>query len=83
MHVLSLNLSYLNQISPYVHLEVRKQTIELVRSNMSKAKPPLRSEVVDYMLDSHETVWSMRRCKADFERINTFLNCLVGIYTYF
>lgn len=72
-----------NPLSPAQLYELRQQTIELVRSNMSKAEPPLRNEVVDYMLDSREIVWSMRRCKADFERINVFLNCLVGIYTYF
>jgi len=70
-------------LSPAQLYGLRQQTIELVRSNMSKAEPPLRSEVVDYMLDSREIVWSMRRCKADVERIKVFLNCLIGIYTYF
>lgn len=70
-------------LSPAQLYGLRKQTIMLVSSHMSKAEPPLRREVVDYMLDSRETVWSLRRCRADFERINFFINCLVGIYTYF
>ncbi|KAI5381618.1 hypothetical protein KIW84_UN0581 [Lathyrus oleraceus] len=60
-------------LSPIQFYELRKQTIMLVSSHMSKAEPPLRREVVDYMLDSREVVWSMRRCRADFERINAFL----------
>lgn len=63
---------------------LRKQAALLVASTMSKAEPPLRREVVEYMLDSRETTWSMRRCRADFERINNvFVSRLVAIYTKF
>ncbi|XP_027337165.1 FT-interacting protein 7-like [Abrus precatorius] len=62
---------------------LRKQAVMLVWSKMSRTEPPLRREVIEYMLDSHEIMWSMRRCRADFERINTFLSGLVGLYTHF
>ncbi|CAK8538980.1 unnamed protein product [Lathyrus sativus] len=70
-------------LSPIQFYALRKQTIMLVSSHMSKAEPPLRREVVDYMLDSREVVWSMRRCRADFKRINAFVSWFVGICTQF
>lgn len=70
-------------LSPTQVFGLRRQTIMLVLSKMSKAEPPLRREVIDYMLDSREIVWSMRRCRADFERINVFVSWLVGICNQF
>jgi energy-converting hydrogenase Eha subunit F len=74
---------YSDPLSPAQFYGLRKQIIMLVSSNMRKAEPPLRREVIDYMLDSRENMWSMRRCRADFERIDAFVRWLLGIYTQF
>lgn len=38
---------------------------------MSRAKPPLRKEVVEYVLDLGLQTWSLRRGKANLARIDT------------
>ncbi|CAJ2633627.1 unnamed protein product [Trifolium pratense] len=70
-------------LSPAQFYRLRKQIITLVSLNMSKAEPPLRREVIDYMLDSREKQWSVRRWRADLERIGVFVRWLIVIYTQF
>ncbi|KAK7277018.1 hypothetical protein RIF29_18167 [Crotalaria pallida] len=70
-------------LSPTQCEALRKQTIAVVSSHMSKTEPPLRREVVEYMLDSRERMWSLRRGRADFERINILMSGLVALYTRF
>ncbi|KAK7320286.1 hypothetical protein VNO77_29620 [Canavalia gladiata] len=74
---------FANPLSPTQLHGLRKQAVMLVLSKMSRTEPPLRREVVEYMLDSREMMWSIRRGRADFERINTFVSGLVALYTQF
>ncbi|KAJ1415543.1 Phosphoribosyltransferase C-terminal [Sesbania bispinosa] len=62
---------------------LRRQTIMLISSKMSRTEPPLRREVIQYMLDSREIMWSRRRGRADFERITILVSGLVATYTQF
>ncbi|KAE9446379.1 hypothetical protein C3L33_21722, partial [Rhododendron williamsianum] len=43
------------------------------RMSLSKVEPPLRREIVEYMLDADHLMWSFRRSKANFFRIMLFL----------
>eukprot|EP00253_Pinus_taeda_P018568 PITA_18568 len=48
---------------------LRYQAMNIVAMRLNRAKPPLRKEVVEYMLDLDSHMWSMRRSKANFFRI--------------
>ncbi|KAJ8534172.1 hypothetical protein K7X08_007496 [Anisodus acutangulus] len=48
---------------------LRHQATQIVSMRLSRAEPPLRKEIVEYMLDVGSHMWSMRRSKANFFRI--------------
>ncbi|KAL8144609.1 hypothetical protein AgCh_002972 [Apium graveolens] len=48
---------------------LRFQAMNIVAVRLARAEPPLRKEVVEYMLDVDSHMWSMRRSKANFFRI--------------
>ena len=48
---------------------LRHQAVNIVAARLSRAEPPLRKEVVEYMSDADSHLWSMRRSKANFFRL--------------
>ncbi|KAL3832909.1 hypothetical protein ACJIZ3_007645 [Penstemon smallii] len=62
---------------------LRYQAMNIVASRLSRAEPPLRKEVVEYMLDVDSHMWSMRRSKANFFRIMSLLSGLISINRWF
>ncbi|KAI5421711.1 FT-interacting protein 3 [Lathyrus oleraceus] len=48
---------------------LRQQAVNVVAARLSRAEPPLRKEVVEYMSDTKSHLWSMRRSKANFYRL--------------
>ncbi|CAN8265762.1 unnamed protein product [Cochlearia groenlandica] len=52
---------------------LRYQAMNIVATRLGRAEPPLRKEVVEYMLDVDSHLWSMRRSKANFFRIMSLL----------
>ncbi|KAL8456443.1 hypothetical protein ACS0TY_034595 [Phlomoides rotata] len=58
---------------------LRYQAMNIVASRLGRAEPPLRKEVVEYMLDVDSHMWSMRRSKANFFRIFTLFSGLITI----
>lgn len=48
--------------------------MNIVAMRLNRAEPPLRKEVVEYMLDLDSHMWSMRRSKANFFRIMSVLS---------
>ncbi|KAL1569354.1 FT-interacting protein 1 [Salvia divinorum] len=56
---------------------LRYEAMNIVASRLGRAEPPLRKEVVEYMLDVDSHMWSMRRSKANFFRIASFFSGLV------
>lgn len=48
--------------------------MNIVATRLGRAEPPLRKEVVEYMLDVDSHLWSMRRSKANFFRIMSLLS---------
>ncbi|CAD6260552.1 unnamed protein product [Miscanthus lutarioriparius] len=53
---------------------LRRQAMSIVAARLSRAEPPLRREVVEYMLDADSHVWSIRRSKANFFRVTALLS---------
>ncbi|MFS7943188.1 putative C2 domain, phosphoribosyltransferase, C2 domain superfamily [Helianthus anomalus] len=69
---------------------LRRHAQQIVSMRLSQAEPPLRKEIVDYMLVGvSSTVWSMRMSKANFYRIMHLFGVLftvgqwsTGIYNW-
>ncbi|KAL2480563.1 Calcium-dependent lipid-binding (CaLB domain) plant phosphoribosyltransferase family protein [Abeliophyllum distichum] len=63
--------------------KLRHQATDIVCARLSRAEPPLRNEVVGYMLDLGAQMWSMRRSKANFFRIMGALSGLIAVGKWF
>lgn len=57
---------------------LRYQAMNIMASRLGRAEPPLRKEVVEYMLDVDSHMWSTRRSKANFFRMASFFSGLVA-----
>ncbi|XVE55027.1 hypothetical protein DITRI_Ditri03aG0128100 [Diplodiscus trichospermus] len=67
-------MHYVNPI-PVRHIDwLRHQAMQIVAARLQRAEPPLRREVVEYMLDVDYHMWSLRRSKANFHRIMSLLS---------
>ncbi|XP_011628870.1 FT-interacting protein 1-like [Amborella trichopoda] len=62
---------------------LRFQAMQIVASRLDRMEPPLRKEVVEYMLDSRSHMWSLRRAKANFQRVVSVLSGIAGISRWF
>ncbi|XP_058073516.1 FT-interacting protein 1-like [Magnolia sinica] len=62
---------------------LRYQAMNIVAVRLGRAEPPLRKEVVEYMLDVDSHMWSMRRSKANFFRIMSLLAGMIAIGRWF
>ncbi|XP_019165631.1 PREDICTED: FT-interacting protein 1-like [Ipomoea nil] len=62
---------------------LRHQATQIVSMSLSRAEPPVRKEVVEYMLDVGSSMWSMRKSKANFFRIMSVLSELIWILRWF
>ncbi|RVX13019.1 FT-interacting protein 1 [Vitis vinifera] len=62
---------------------LRHQATQLLSVRLGRAEPPLRKEVVGYMLDVDSHMWSMRRSKANFFRIMGVIGGLIAVGKWF
>ncbi|CAL5211051.1 unnamed protein product [Lathyrus oleraceus] len=62
---------------------LRYQAMNIVAMRLGRAEPPLRKEVVEYMLDVDSNIWSMRRSKANFFRVMSLFSGLITIGRWF
>ncbi|WMV56703.1 hypothetical protein MTR67_050088 [Solanum verrucosum] len=62
---------------------LRRQASQMVSMSLSRAEPPLRKEIVEYMLDVKSDMWSMRKIRANFLRIMDVLGGLIAIRKWF
>ncbi|KAK9751056.1 hypothetical protein RND81_02G238300 [Saponaria officinalis] len=62
---------------------LRFQAMNIVATRLGRAEPPLRKEVVEYMLDVDSHLWSMRRSKANFFRIMSILSGTISVSRWF
>ncbi|EPS70383.1 hypothetical protein M569_04376, partial [Genlisea aurea] len=58
---------------------LRYEAMSIVGSRLGRAEPPLRKEVVEYMLDVDSHMWSMRRSKANFFRLVSVFSGLISM----
>ncbi|CAA7407983.1 unnamed protein product [Spirodela intermedia] len=87
MHIYSQPLlpkmHYLHPLSVAQLDTLRHQATHIVSSRLGRAEPPLRKEVVEYMLDVDLHMWSMRRSKANFFRIMGVLSGMIAVGRWF
>lgn len=78
-HPLLPKMHYLHPFSVNQLDSLRYQAMNIVGIRLSRAEPPLRKEVVEYMLDVDSHMWSMRRSKANFFRIVSLFSGVIGM----
>ncbi|XP_010928839.1 FT-interacting protein 7 [Elaeis guineensis] len=76
-------MHYLYPLSVVQLDNLRHQATQIVSMRLSRAEPPLRKEVVEYMLDVDSHMWSMRKSKANFFRIMGVLSPLISVGKWF
>ncbi|CAN6716660.1 unnamed protein product [Malus baccata var. baccata] len=78
-HPLLPKMHYLHPFTVNQLDSLRYQAMNIVAVRLGRAEPPLRKEVVEYMLDVDSHVWSMRRSKANFFRIVSLFSGLISM----
>ncbi|KFK44354.1 hypothetical protein AALP_AA1G246600 [Arabis alpina] len=69
---------------PVRHIDLlRHQAMQIVATRLSRSEPPLRREVVEYMLDVDYHMFSLRRSKANFSRIMSLLSSVTLVCKWF
>jgi hypothetical protein len=62
---------------------LRQHAVNLVAARLSRAEPPLRKEVVEYISDSNSHLWSMRKSRANLFRLSSVFSGLLGTGEWF
>ena len=83
MQPLLPKMHYLNPLSVYQLDSLRHQAAFITSLRLSRAEPPLKKEVVDYMLDVGSNMWSIRRAKANYDRILELLSGILALIKWF
>ncbi|KMT20130.1 hypothetical protein BVRB_1g001460 [Beta vulgaris subsp. vulgaris] len=69
---------------PVKHIDwLRHQAMQIVAARLARAEPPLRKEIVEYMLDVDYHMFSLRRSKANFFRIMSVLSGVSAVCRWF
>ncbi|KAL5981515.1 Multiple C2 domain and transmembrane region protein 7 [Asimina triloba] len=62
---------------------LRYQAVSIVAARLSRAEPPLRREVIEYMSDVDSHLWSMRKSKANFFRLMSVFSGVFAVGRWF
>jgi hypothetical protein len=76
-------MHYLQPLSVYQLDSLRHQATYILSLRLGRADPPLRREVLEYMLDTGVNRWSLRRANANCERVMTCLSGIVVLWRQF
>nr|GMD33220.1 FT-interacting protein 1-like [Ipomoea batatas] len=76
-------MHYVRPLSATLQDMLRHQAVKIVATRLARAEPPLRKEVVEYMIDADSHLWSMRRSKANFHRLMSVFNGLFSLAKWF
>ncbi|KAF3944969.1 hypothetical protein ACB098_01G122900 [Castanea mollissima] len=72
-------MHYIQPISFRHHDWLRHHAMQIVAARLARSEPPLRHEIVEYMLDVDIHLWSLRRSKANFSRIMSLLSGVTAV----
>ncbi|KAJ4730444.1 C2 calcium/lipid-binding plant phosphoribosyltransferase family protein [Rhynchospora pubera] len=76
-------MHYLQPLSMMQQDRLRLFAVQIVAQRLSRAEPPLRKEVVEFMSDAHVHLFSMRRSKANFFRLTSVLSGPIAVSRWF
>ncbi|CAI9260664.1 unnamed protein product [Lactuca saligna] len=76
-------MHYIHPLSILQQYSLRHQATQIVGMRLNRAEPPLRREVVEYMLDVSSNMWSLRKSKANYSRIISVLSGVISFYKWF
>ncbi|XP_075660738.1 FT-interacting protein 3-like [Castanea sativa] len=76
-------MHYLSPLSVYQLDTLRQQAVYLISLNLSNSQPPLRKEVIGYILDVGSQTWSIRKSKANYDRVTTLLTGFLAMINWF
>ncbi|KAL2330322.1 hypothetical protein Fmac_017903 [Flemingia macrophylla] len=76
-------MHYTKPLSIIEQERLRLQATILVASRLGRTEPPLRKEVVQDMSDTDSHLWSMRRSKANFNRLKDVFSGLIRFGSWF
>lgn len=76
-------MHYTKPLSIVDQERLRVQAVRIVAARLGRAEPPLRKEVVEYMSDTNSHLWSMRRSKANFNRLRDVFSFLFAVGSWF
>ncbi|KAM0846618.1 hypothetical protein ACQ4PT_055563 [Festuca glaucescens] len=82
-HPLFPKKHYTDPISVLQMDYLRLQAMQLVTAQLARADPPLRREVVEYMLDVDSKMFSLRRSKANLHRIASLFSGVAAVAKLF
>jgi hypothetical protein len=72
-------MHYLSPLSVYQIDSLGHQAAYLISLRLTRAEPPVMKEVVDYMLDVGSQMWSIRKGKANYDRVRDLLNGFLAV----
>lgn len=76
-------MHYVRPLSVMQQDWLRHQAVNIVAARLSRAEPPVRKEIVEYMSDANSHLWSMRRSKANFFRLMSVFSGLLSVGRWF
>lgn len=76
-------MHYVRPLTLMQQENLRHQALNIVAARLSRAEPPLRREVIEYMSDTDAHLWSMRRSKANFFRLMGVFSGLLSLGKWF
>lgn len=76
-------MHYIRPLSVLQQDMLRHQAVNIVAARLSRAEPPLRKEIVEYMSDANSHLWSMRRSKANFFRLMFVFSGVLTVAKWF
>lgn len=76
-------MHYFYPLDPRQMESLRMAAMNIVALRLMRSDPPLRQEVVQFMLDTEAERWSMRRSKANYYRIMGVLNGVLAVMNWF
>ena len=75
-------LPKMHYVQPIPVLQIdalRHQAMQIVAARLARAEPPLKREIVEYMLDVDYHMFSLRRSKANFCRMMSLLSGITAV----
>lgn len=76
-------MHYVHPLSMIQTDMLRHQATQIISMRLARAEPPLKKEIVEFMLDVGSHIWSVRRSKANFFRIVNVTSSFIAVIKWF